>query len=76
MIWRGGAITGGLLIYPIRRLLENYFHKDNIKIEAHENSLTSTCFIQGIPCEKLIYPELYPADQDFPETITTLAKKA
>jgi hypothetical protein len=59
----------------IKRLLENYFHKDNIKIEAHGNSLTSTCFIQGIPCEKLSSKELDHADQDYPVTITALAQK-
>jgi hypothetical protein len=60
----------------IRRLLENYFPKDNIKIEAHGNSLSSTCFIQGIPCEKLSHRELDHADQDYPVTITSLAQKA
>jgi hypothetical protein len=59
----------------IKRLLENYFHKDNIKIEAHGNSLTSTCFILGIPCEKLSSKELDYADQDYPVTITALAQK-
>jgi hypothetical protein len=59
----------------IRRLLEDHFAKDNIKIEAHGNSLTSTCFIQGIPCEKLSPRELDHADKDYPVTITALAKK-
>jgi hypothetical protein len=60
----------------IKRLLGNYFPKDNIQIEAHGNSLSSTCFIQGIPCEKLSSRELDHADQDYPVTITSLAQKA
>ena len=60
----------------IMRLLEHYFPKDNVQIEAHGNSLTTTCFIQGIPCEKLRPQELDHTDQDYPVTITTLAQKA
>ena len=59
----------------IRRLLENYFPKENVQIEAHGNSLSSTCFIQGIPCEKLSPRELDHADKDYPVTITSLAQK-
>ena len=59
----------------IRRLLENYFQKDNIQIESHGNSLSSTCFIQGIPSEKLSLRELDHADKDYPVTITSLAQK-
>ena len=60
----------------IIRLLENYFPKNNIQIEVLGNSLTSACFIQGIPCEKLRPKELDHADQDYSVTITTLAQKA
>ena len=59
----------------IRCLLEGYFQRDNIQIEAHGNSFASTCFIQGIPSEKLSSKELDHADQDYIVTITSLAQK-
>ncbi|MBT5717039.1 MAG: methyltransferase domain-containing protein [Opitutae bacterium] len=59
----------------LRKLFEISFLKNQIEIESFGNSLTATCFIQGIPAEKLTPKELAFQDSDYPVTLTVLAKK-
>ena len=59
----------------LRKLFEQSFSKKEIEVTSFGNCLTATCFIQGIPAEKLSKMELEYIDRDYPVTLTVLAKK-
>ena len=59
----------------LMRLFEKSFPRNQISIESFGNSLSATCFVQGIPAEKLSIEELSYVDVDYPLTITVLAQK-
>jgi len=60
----------------LRKLFEQSFSKKEIEVTSFGNCLTATCFIQGIPAEKLSKMELEYIDRDYPVTLTVVAKKA
>jgi SAM-dependent methyltransferase len=59
----------------LRKLFEQSFSKKEIEVTSFGNCLTATCFIQGIPAEKLSKMELEYIDRDYPVTLTVVAKK-
>ena len=59
----------------LRKLFEQSFSKKEIEVTSFGNCLTATCFIQGIPAEKLSKMELEYIDRDYPVILTVLAKK-
>lgn len=59
----------------IERLFQKKFSSNNISITSFGNVLTSTCFLQGIPAEKLSSEELDYLDEDYPVTIGLRAIK-
>jgi SAM-dependent methyltransferase len=59
----------------LRKLFEQSFSKKEIEVTSFGNCLTATCFIQGIPAEKLSKMELDYIDRDYPVTLTVVAKK-
>lgn len=59
----------------LRKLFEQSFATDQIQVNHMGNALSATCFIQGIPAEKLSGRELDHIDDDYPVTLTLMAKK-
>ena len=57
------------------RLFKEAFQENQLKIESFGNCLSATCFIQGIPAEKLTNEEINFRDKDYPVTLTVVAKK-
>ncbi|MDG1173944.1 MAG: methyltransferase domain-containing protein [Opitutales bacterium] len=57
------------------RLFKEAFQENQLKIESFGNCLSATCFIQGIPAEKLTKEEINFRDKDYPVTLTVVAKK-
>ncbi|MDG1326210.1 MAG: methyltransferase domain-containing protein, partial [Opitutales bacterium] len=57
------------------RLFKEAFQENKLKIESFGNCLSATCFIQGIPAEKLTKEEINFRDKDYPVTLTVVAKK-
>lgn len=59
----------------LARLFKEAFQENQLEIESFGNCLSATCFIQGIPAEKLTTEEINFRDKDYPVTLTVVAKK-
>ena len=59
----------------LRRLFENYFPSENIKVEAHGNVLTTISFLHGLAAGELRKKELEYSDPDYELLITLRAVK-
>lgn len=59
----------------LARLFKEAFQENQLDFESFGNCLSATCFIQGIPAEKLTTEEINFRDKDYPVTLTVVAKK-
>jgi len=59
----------------LNKLFGQAFSENQIKVDSFGNCLSATCFIQGVPSEKLSKQELEFIDRDYPVTLTVVGKK-
>ena len=58
-----------------RQLLEEYFQRESITVQARGNVFAAICFLQGIAMEEIKSTELEAYDACYPVTITCRAVK-
>ena len=58
-----------------KRLFDEFFLGDRVRVESHGNVLTATAFLHGLATHELNHEELEFSDPDYPMVITVWGAK-